>query len=120
MKFKRSKYVSILFLVSFFVSISTNICLASFIVPPTSVNTKTHDHLHLKEEVPASNINDLLFEENENENKNELDLDLSLVLIPYFLKTFSLQNTRDLLHDPFAFVASTKQPIYIQIANFRI
>lgn len=120
MKFKRSKYIPVLFLLSFFVSISTNICLASIIAPPTSVNTKTHDHLHLKEEVPASNINDLLFEENENEDENELDIDLSLVFIPYFLTTFSLQNTQDLFHDPSASVVSTKQPIYIQIANFRI
>src|ERR1043165_6227909 len=98
MKFKRSKYISVFFFVSFFISFSTNIGLASVVTQPSAVQ-KTHDHLHVKEQVPSSNIADLLFEENENENESEFDADFSLALIPFFLTTFSLQNTQDLFQD---------------------
>ena len=116
MKLKRSKFTSIFFLVSFFISVSTNICLASLISSPKATSALTKDHLRLSEDIGAININDILFEENENEDENELDVDLSL--IPFFLKTFTL--SQHLFYEASAFVIPTEQPIYIQISNIRI
>jgi hypothetical protein len=120
MKFKRSKYISVFFFVSFFISFSANIGLASIVTPPLQADQKTHDHLRVTEQMPSSTIADLLFEENENEDENEFEADLSQGLVPFFLTTFSFQNTLDLFHDPIVTVAKTEAPIYIKVANFRI
>lgn len=122
MKLKRSKFVSVFFLLSFFISVSTNIALASVVAPSINAQEQTKDHLHLKEATVPSAINDLLFEENENENENEneLDLDLSLVLIPFFLESLSSNKQMDAFDHPFSSVPCTEQPIYLKVANFRI
>lgn len=120
MKLKRSRTISVFFLVSFFISISTNICVASFYTPQQTISSYTKDHLHLNETAVTTAISDLLFEENENENENELDLDLSLILIPFFLETFSCSTIQDAFDHPSISVVPTEQPIYLQIANIRI
>jgi hypothetical protein len=120
MKLKRSKTISAFFLVSFFISVSTNIALASFNSPIKNIQTQTKDHLHLNETTISSAVNDLLFEENENEDENELDLDLSLVLIPFFLETLSSNKITDAFVHPFSSLNFKEQSIYIKIANFRI
>ncbi len=117
---KHTKAISIFFLVSFFISISTNICLASFVAPSKSISLHTKDHLRVNESVLTSNINDILFEENENENENELEFDLALILIPFFLETFNFQTLQDHFIDPSSIVIPTGEPIYIQVSNFRI
>jgi hypothetical protein len=120
MKLKRSKYISVFFLVSFFISVSTNICLASIASPTKNIQTQTKDHLRLNETSVSSSINDFLFEENENEDENELDLDLSQVLIPFFLE-YTIDNTPIKPIGCMSSMAiSPQQPIYIRISNFRI
>src|SRR4051812_25899168 len=113
MKLKRSKVISVFFLLSFFVSISTNICLASIVSPLRAESTQTKDHLHLTEDVVTSNINDLLFEENENEDENEFEFDLSRTLIPFFLETFTFQTSHDYFTEFVSCVISPEAPIYI-------
>jgi hypothetical protein len=120
MKMKRSKAISVFFLVSFFISFTTNIAIASIVSPIKTLQTQTKDHLHLNETVVSSAINDILFEENENEDENELDLDLSLVLIPFFLETISILSVVDAVVPPSTVESSIEQPIYIQISNIRI
>jgi hypothetical protein len=120
MKLMRSKYIPVFFLVSFFISISTNICLASVVTPVKNIQIQTKDHLRLNETVVSSSINDILFEENENEDENELDIDLSQVLIPFFLE-YTNDNTRvGLFSGTSSLAISPQQPIYIRISNFRI
>jgi hypothetical protein len=120
MKLKRSKAMSVFFLLSFFISISTNICLASFFAPIDLSSSQTKDHLHFNEGLVTFNINDLLFEENENEDENELDLDLSSILIPFFLETLSSNKKREAFDHRSPIAASAQQPIYLKVSNFRI
>lgn len=120
MKLKRSKFISVFFLISFFVSVSTNIALASIIAPVKNTHIQTKDHLHLNETTVSSVVNDILFEENENENENELDLEFSLVLIPFFLEPLSSHKVTDAFDHSSTSVIPTEQPIYIKVANFRI
>lgn len=117
---KRSKAISVFFLVSFFISMSTNTALASVFSPSKNLQTQTKGRLNLNETTASSAINDLLFEENENENENELDLDLSLILIPFFLEPLSSNKVADAFDHPLSSVISADKPIYIKIANFRI
>lgn len=118
MKLKRSKYISLLFLVSFFFSISANIYLGSLSTHASSAQLHSKDHSQVKEHVISCNINDLLFEENENEN--EMDLDLSLMIVPFFLETFTALHTPDLFQDSHQTVIATAEPIYKKVSNFRI
>jgi hypothetical protein len=119
-KLKRSKYISAFFLVSFFISVSANICIASLVTPIRNIHTQTKDHLRLNESVVSSSINDILFEENENEDENELDMDLSQILIPFFLE-YTIDNTRiDLISGTSSEAIAPQQPIYIKVSNFRI
>ncbi|MDZ4665100.1 MAG: hypothetical protein SGJ15_09510 [Bacteroidota bacterium] len=120
MKLKRCRFTSIFFLVSFFISVSTNICLASTVSLPESVSTKTKDHLHVSEGVFNVNINDILFEENENEDEKEFEADLFVILIPFFLQTFSPTTSSCFFYQSSTSVIPTEQPIYIQVSNFRI
>lgn len=118
MKLKRSKYISLFFLISFFASSLLNICLASNFNSYDHTNNQFKKQLHITQNTGSVVVNDLLFEENENEDEQECSA--VIVLLPTFLRDF--QNETNLFSvSPFVtFVTKPTRPIYIQVNNFRI
>ena len=118
MKLKRSKYVSLFFLISFFVSCSLNVCLASNYNPSEQLSNQSKKYLHVTQNNGAIVINDLLFEENENEDEQEFDA--IILLLPSFLRDFQNETSLSVFSTPISFVTKPTRPIYIQVNNFRI
>lgn len=117
MKSKRSKYLPIIFLLSFFFSFGANVVVSANIrISQFNEHSKSLTHLH--EKVLKADLNELLIEENENED--EVDFDVVLHFIPYFLEITPL--TAQLNFEEFKQEKLLKSfsPIYINTCNFRI
>jgi len=116
MKLKRSKYVSLFFLISFFVSCSLNICLASNFNPSEQDGNQHKNHLHFTQNKGSIVINNLLFEENENEQ----EFDPIILLLPSFLRNFQNKTSLCGFSPSIGLITKPTRPIYIQVNNFRI
>ncbi len=118
MKLKRSKYISLFFLISFFVSCSINICIASNYSSSEENKNQSSKYLHFTQNNGGIVINDLLFEENENEDEQEFDP--IILLLPSFLRDFQNETSLSVVSTSISFITKPTRPIYIQVNNFRI
>lgn len=118
MKFKRSKYLSPFFLISFFVSFSINTCISANAYSEQLVNSHPKDRLHLSEKIATSGVEDIIFEENENEN--ELEFGSALVFISYLIAFINFESIANYFLSLRINIPKAAKPIYIAVCNFRI